>query len=127
MHAIQDVNHVHFVVLIKFEELHFIALQSNLLLRLLVDSFHVHVVVFFVLVIDLINANEDLIVIRVEQFLDDDIDDRQRNSEANGILVGVNVHVHHVCTLDLVVEVRLLAINKKFIVLLPCFCMLLQV
>jgi len=68
-----------------------------------------------------------LIVVVVEQLLDDDVDDRQRDSEADGVLVGVNVHVHRVCMLDLVVEVRLLIVNKKLIVLLPCLGMLLQV
>ncbi len=63
----------------------------------------------------------------IEQFLDDYINDRQRNNEVDGVLAGVNVHVHHVCVLDLTVKVRLLAIDRKLIVLLPCLDMLLQV
>ncbi len=64
--AIRDVDHVHFVVLIELGELLCVALQSDLLLRLLMDSLHVHEVVFLVLIVDLIDAGEDLIVITVE-------------------------------------------------------------
>jgi len=63
----------------------------------------------------------------VEHLLDDDVDNQQRDSEADGALVGVDVHVHRVYALDLVVEVRILAFDKKFIVFLPCLGMLFQV
>ncbi len=43
----------------------------------------------------------------------------------NGVLVGVNVHVHCVYMLDLAVEIHLLVVDRKFIVLLPCLGMLL--
>jgi hypothetical protein len=49
-----------FIVLIVFEELHRIVLQSDLLFHLLADSLHVHVVVFVILVIDLICHNPSL-------------------------------------------------------------------
>jgi hypothetical protein len=75
--VVQDVDYVHLVVLIKLEKLHHFELQSDLLLRLLIDPFHVHMVVLFILVVDLIDVGEDLIVIMVEQLLDDDIDDWQ--------------------------------------------------
>jgi hypothetical protein len=68
-----------------------------------------------------------LIIVAIEQLLDGDVDNRQRNIEANGVLASVNVHVHHVCALDLAVEICLLAIGRKLIVLLPCFDTLLQV
>ncbi len=64
--AIRNVDHVHFIVFIELGELLRVALQSDLLLRLLMDSLHVHEVVFLVLVVDLIDADEDLIVTMVE-------------------------------------------------------------
>ncbi len=125
--AIRDVDSVHFVVLIELEKLHRVALQTDLFLRLLVDLLHVHVVVLFVLVVDHIDISEDLIIVAVEQLLDDDVDDEQQDSEVNGVLAGVNVHVHRVCALDLAIKVCFLAIDRKLIVLLPCLSMLLQV
>ncbi len=51
------VDRVHLIVLIKLEKLHCVVLQSNLLLCFLTNPLHVHVVVLFVLIIDLINAS----------------------------------------------------------------------
>ncbi len=65
-YVIWDVDCVHLIVFIKLEELHRVTLQSNLLLYFLADPLQVHVVVFLVLVIDLINASQDLIVIAVK-------------------------------------------------------------
>jgi len=96
-------DHVHFVVLIKLEELHCVALQSDLLLRLLADLLHVHVVVLFILIIDLIDVNKNLIIVKVEQLFDD-VDDWKRDSEVDGVLVGVDVHVHYICVLDLAIN-----------------------
>ncbi len=124
-HVVQDVDHVHLVVLIKLEKLHHVALQSDFLLRLLVDPLHVHVAVFLILVVNLIDASEDLIVDVIEQFHDDDVDNQQQDSEADGVLVGVDVHVHCVCAFDLAIKVRLLAIDRKLIILLQCLDMLL--
>jgi hypothetical protein len=107
--------------------LHRVALQNDILICLLPDPLHVHVVALLVLVVNLIDANKDLIIIMVEQLLDDDIDNQQRGSEADGVLAGVDVHVHRVYMLDLAIEVRLLAIDKKLIVLLPYFGMMFQV
>jgi hypothetical protein len=84
------------------------------------------VVVLLIFIVNLIKADEDLIIVAVEQLLDDNIDDWQQDSEVDGILVDFNVHVHRVCALDLVVKVRLLVIDKKLIVLLPSLGMLLQ-
>ncbi len=64
--AIWDVDYVHLIVLIELEELHHVALQSNLLLCFLADPLQVHVVVLFILIINLINASEDLIVVAIE-------------------------------------------------------------
>ncbi len=64
--AVRDVNRVHFIVLIELEELHRIALQSNLLFYFLADPLQVHVVVLLILVIDLINTSQDLIVVAIE-------------------------------------------------------------
>jgi len=125
--AIRDVDSVHFVVLIELEEVHCATLQSDLFLHLLVDLLHVHVVVLFVLVVNHIDVSEDLIVVTIEQLLDDDVDDRQQDSETNGVLAGFDVHVHRVCVLDLAIKVRILAIDRKLIVFLPCLGMLLQV
>jgi hypothetical protein len=51
--------------------------QRDILLCLLVDPFHVHVVVLLVLVVEFINVSDDLIIVTVKQLFDDDIDDRQ--------------------------------------------------
>jgi hypothetical protein len=58
--VIRDVEHVHLVVIIKLEELHRVALQNDLLLHLLADPLHVHVVVLLILLVDFIDAGEDL-------------------------------------------------------------------
>ncbi len=63
--VVQNVNCVHLVVIIELEELHCIVFQSDLLLRLLVDSLHVHVVVLLIFIVDLINIGQDLIVVMV--------------------------------------------------------------
>jgi hypothetical protein len=65
-HVVRNVNHVHLVVLIELEELHYIVFQNNLLLHLLTNLFHVHVVVLFILIVDLIDVGQDLIIIMVE-------------------------------------------------------------
>jgi hypothetical protein len=85
------------------------------------------VVVLLILIVDLIDVEEDLIVVTVEQLLDDDIDNRQRDSEVDNVLANVDVHVHRVYALDLTVEIHLLAINRKLIIFLPYFDMLFQV
>jgi len=64
-HAVWDVDHVHFVVLIELEELNRVALQSDLLFCLLADPFHVHVVVLLFLLVDFIDVDENLIIIAV--------------------------------------------------------------
>jgi hypothetical protein len=63
----------------------------------------------------------------VEKLHDDDVDNWQQNSEADGILASVDVHVHHVYMLDLAIKIHFIVVDKKFIVLFPCFDMLLQV
>jgi hypothetical protein len=123
--AVWDVDCVHFVVIIKLEELHRVTFQCDLLIRLFADPLHVHVVVLLVLIIDLINTDNDLIIITIEQFFDDDINDWQQDNEMDGVLVGVDVHVHRVCALDFAIKVYLLALDRKFIILLPCLSMLL--
>jgi hypothetical protein len=100
-------------------------LQSDLSFHLFADSLHVHVVVLLIFIVDLINADKDLIIVIIKQLLDDDVDDQQQDSEADGVLVGVDAHVHHVCTLDLAIKVHFLAVNIKLIVFLPCLSMLL--
>lgn len=75
--AVWDVDHVHLVVFIELKEFYRVAFQRDILLHLLVDSLHVHVVVLLVLVVELINVGDDLIVVVVEQLFDDDIDDWQ--------------------------------------------------
>jgi hypothetical protein len=75
--VVWDVDHVHLVVLIELKEFHCVALQRDILLRLIMDPLHVHVVVLLDLVVELINVGDDLIVVAVEQLFDDDIDDQQ--------------------------------------------------
>jgi len=41
-------------------------------------------------------------------------------------MASVDVHVHHFCALDFAIKVCLIAINRKLIVLFPCFDMLFQ-
>jgi hypothetical protein len=74
---IWDVDHVHLVILIKLKEFHRVVFQRDILLCLLVDPFHVHVVVLLVLVVEFINVSDDLIIVTVKQLFDDDVDDRQ--------------------------------------------------
>jgi hypothetical protein len=64
--VVQDVDCVHLIILIELEELHYVVLQSDLLLYLLTDLFHVHVVILLILLIDFIDTNEDLIVITIK-------------------------------------------------------------
>jgi hypothetical protein len=45
----------------------------------------------------------------------------------DGVMAGVDVHMHRVCALDLAIKIRLFAVDRKLIVLLPCLDMLLQV
>ncbi len=101
-------------------------LQINLILRLLTDPLHVRVVVFFVLIVNFINVGEDLIVVAIEHLLNDDIDDWQRDSEIDGVLGSVDVHVHCVCMFDLAVKVRFFVVDKELIILLPCLNILFQ-
>ncbi len=65
-HVVRDVDRVHLIAFIELEELHRIVLQRNLLFYFLAHELHVHVVVLFIFVVDLINANQDLIVIAIE-------------------------------------------------------------
>jgi len=45
------------------------------------DPLHVHVVVLLILIVNLIDVVDDLIVVVIERFLDDDIDNWQQDSE----------------------------------------------
>ncbi len=65
-HVVRDVDHVHLIAFIELEELHRVVLQSNLLLYFLAHVLHVHVVVLVVFIVNLINANQDLIVVAIE-------------------------------------------------------------
>jgi hypothetical protein len=64
--VVWDVDRVHLIVLIELEELHRVTLQSNLFLCFLAYLLQVHVVVLFILVVNLINASQDLIVVVVK-------------------------------------------------------------
>jgi hypothetical protein len=44
---------------------------------LLADQLHVHVVILLILFVKIMDASEDLIVVTIEHFFDDDIDDQQ--------------------------------------------------